>query len=80
MGAGGSQSLGCRGRNERRHQYCRGYLPNVSFVDDAGHQLLADMRHAGAELIGCGPMMSASIEEIEETETELDQPERNLGN
>lgn len=50
-------------------------LLNVSFVDDAGHQLLADMRHAGAELIGCGPMMSALIEEIEETETELDQPE-----
>ena len=50
-------------------------LLNVSFVDDAGHQLLADMRHAGAELIGSGPMMSALIEEIEETEAEQDDPE-----
>lgn len=43
-------------------------LMGVSFVDDDGHQLLADMRHAGAELIGAGPMMSALIEEIEEAE------------
>jgi len=50
-------------------------LLNVSFVDDAGHQLLSDMRHAGAELIGCGPMISALIEEIEETEAEEDHPE-----
>jgi anti-anti-sigma regulatory factor len=50
-------------------------LLNVSFVDDAGHQLLTDMRHAGAELIGCGPMISALIEEIEETEAEQDNPE-----
>jgi anti-anti-sigma regulatory factor len=47
-------------------------LLNVSFVDDAGHQLLADIRHAGADLIGSGPMMSALIEEIEETEAEQD--------
>ena len=47
-------------------------LMNVSFVDDAGHQLLADMRHAGAELIGCGPMMSALIEEIEQADDEHD--------
>lgn len=50
-------------------------LLNVSFVDDDGHQLLADMRHAGAELIGCGPMMSALIEEIEETEAGQDHPD-----
>lgn len=49
-------------------------LLNVSFVDDAGHQLLADMRHAGAELIGCGPMISALIEEIEENEMEHEEP------
>jgi len=40
-------------------------LLDVPFVDDAGHQLLADMRHAGAELLGHGPMMSALIDEIE---------------
>jgi anti-anti-sigma regulatory factor len=44
-------------------------LLNVSFVDDAGHQLLAEIRHAGAELIGSGPLMSALIDEIEEAET-----------
>ena len=51
-------------------------LMNVSFVDAAGHELLAAMRHAGAKLIGCGPMMSALLEEIEETETEMDQSDR----
>jgi anti-anti-sigma regulatory factor len=51
-------------------------LLNVSFVDDAGHQLLAEMRHAGAELMGAGPLMSALIDEIEEAETvnEEEQP------
>ena len=43
-------------------------LLNVSFVDDAGHELLAEMRHAGAELMGAGPLMSALIDEIEEAE------------
>jgi anti-anti-sigma regulatory factor len=43
-------------------------LLGVSFVDDAGHQLLADMRHTGAELIGSGPLMSALIDEIEDAE------------
>jgi anti-anti-sigma regulatory factor len=43
-------------------------LFDVSFVDDAGGQLLAQMRHAGAKLVGAGPMMSALIEEIEEME------------
>jgi anti-anti-sigma regulatory factor len=43
-------------------------LLNVSFVDDSGHQLLADMRHAGAQLIAAGPLMSALIEEIEDAE------------
>jgi anti-anti-sigma regulatory factor len=46
-------------------------LLEVSFVDDAGHQLLSDMRHSGAELIGSGPLMSALIDEIEETEASL---------
>jgi len=44
-------------------------LLNVYFVDDAGHQLLAEMRHAGEELMGSGPLMSALIEEIEEAES-----------
>jgi anti-anti-sigma regulatory factor len=44
-------------------------LRSVSFVDDAGWQLLAEMRHEGAELVGSGPLMVAVIEEIEEAET-----------
>src|SRR5262245_58594174 len=44
-------------------------LLNVSFVDEAGHQLLTEMRHADAELIGSGPLVSALIDEIEEAET-----------
>jgi anti-anti-sigma regulatory factor len=44
-------------------------LLNVLFVDDAGHQLLAEMRHEGAELMGSGPLISALIDEIEEAET-----------
>jgi len=49
-------------------------LLDVSFVDDAGHQLLAEMRHAGAELIGSGPLMSALIDEIEEAEVPATSP------
>ncbi|HZQ23596.1 MAG TPA: hypothetical protein VFA89_12450 [Terriglobales bacterium] len=51
-------------------------LLGISFVDDAGHQLLAEMRHAGAELIGSGPLVSALIEEIEDAEsvTAQDKP------
>lgn len=44
-------------------------LHSVSFVDEAGHRLLAHIRHAGAELMGSGPLMSALIDEIEESET-----------
>jgi len=44
-------------------------LLNVVFVDEAGHQLLGEMRHQDAELIGSGPLMSALIDEIEEAET-----------
>jgi anti-anti-sigma regulatory factor len=44
-------------------------LQNVSFVDDAGHRLLTEIRHAGAELMGSGPLMSALIDEIEEAES-----------
>jgi anti-anti-sigma regulatory factor len=50
-------------------------LLNVSFVDDAGHQLLSDMRHAGAQLVGCGPMITALIEEIEESEAANENPD-----
>jgi anti-anti-sigma regulatory factor len=46
-------------------------LHAVSFVDDPGRGLLAAMHHAGAELIGSGPMMSALIEEIEAAESLL---------
>jgi len=56
-------------------------LLNVSFVDVAGEQLLSEMRHADAELIGSGPLVSALIDEIEEAETstvrETDQAGRN---
>jgi anti-anti-sigma regulatory factor len=44
-------------------------LLNVSFVDEAGHQLLVEMRQGDAELIASGPLMSALIDEIEEAET-----------
>ncbi len=45
-------------------------LLDVSFVDDAGRKLLAEMHNAGARLLGSGPMMSALIEEIQRPETE----------
>jgi anti-anti-sigma regulatory factor len=44
-------------------------LLDVSFVDDAGHLLLAEIRHAGAELMASGPLMLALIDEIEEAES-----------
>jgi len=44
-------------------------LFGVTFVDDFGRQLLTEMCHAGAELVGSGPMMAALIEQIEEAET-----------
>src|ERR1700739_760429 len=44
-------------------------LFGVSFVDEAGQQLLASMRHAGAELVGSGPLICALIDEIEEAES-----------
>ena len=52
-------------------------LLNVSFVDDAGQQLLAEMRHRGAELLGAGPLMSALIDEIEEAEIAATQEPSN---
>jgi anti-anti-sigma regulatory factor len=39
-------------------------LHAVSFVDPAGHGLLAAMHNAGAELLGSGLLMSALIAEI----------------
>jgi anti-anti-sigma regulatory factor len=45
-------------------------LRDVSFVDDLGHELLAAMRHAGAELVGSGLLMAPLIEEIEAAECE----------
>jgi len=47
-------------------------LFDVEFVDDMGMQLLAQMNHAGAELVGSGPMISAVIEEIEGDELLLE--------
>ena len=44
-------------------------LLSVCFVDEAGHRLLSDIRRAGAELMGSGPLMSALIDEIEEAES-----------
>ncbi|HSA91576.1 MAG TPA: hypothetical protein VLE48_01070 [Terriglobales bacterium] len=43
-------------------------LLDVSFVDDAGRQLLAEMHAAGASLIGSGPMIRALLDEIEREE------------
>ena len=43
-------------------------LMEVSFVDESGHRLLADMRHGNAELMGAGPLISALIDEIEDAE------------
>ena len=39
-------------------------LCGVSFVDDAGRELLARMHASGAKLVGTGPMTNALIEEI----------------
>ena len=41
----------------------------VSFVDDDGRRLLTEMHKAGAELVASGPLLSALIEEIKESET-----------
>lgn len=45
-------------------------LLEVSFVDEPGRQLLAAMHRAGAELLGSGPMISALIEEIQQSRIE----------
>jgi anti-anti-sigma regulatory factor len=50
-------------------------LLGVSFVDDGGYLLLAELRHMGAELIGSGPLMSALIDEIEDAEAVTAQEE-----
>jgi anti-anti-sigma regulatory factor len=52
-------------------------LLNVSFVDEAGHRLLSEIRHAGAELLGAGPLMSVLIDEIEEAESAASQDASN---
>jgi len=40
-------------------------LLDVTFVDDSGRKLLAEMQAAGASLVGSGPMISALIEEVQ---------------
>jgi anti-anti-sigma regulatory factor len=51
-------------------------LAGVSFVDDLGCQLLAAMRHKGAELVGSGLVMTSLIEEIEVAEIEEAESEQ----
>ena len=51
-------------------------LFDVEFVDDMGKQLLAQMNHTGAELVGSGPMISALIEEIEGDELFQTSPQK----
>lgn len=46
-------------------------LFEVSFIDDPGRELLVAMHRAGATLLGCGPMISAVIEEIRSDEDRL---------
>ena len=45
-------------------------LLGVSFVDDAGRQLLSAMHRSGAQLLGCGPLISALIAEIQKPQAE----------
>lgn len=52
-------------------------LFDVAFVDDLGRQLLAQMHHAGAKLVGSGPLLSPLIEEIEDDEAT--QSEEKIG-
>ena len=43
-------------------------LFDVAFVDELGWQLLKQMHHAGAKLMGSGPLISGLIEDIEDAE------------
>lgn len=56
-----------------RHERVVVDLCGVSFVDDAGRELLGRMHAYGAKLIGTGLMTSAVIEEI------CGEPQRNAG-
>jgi hypothetical protein len=40
------------------------HLKTVSYIDAAGRQLLAEMHGRGVEIIGCGCMTRAVVEEI----------------
>lgn len=42
----------------------RVHLKTVSYIDAAGRQLLAEMHGRGVEIIGCGCMTRAVVEEI----------------
>jgi anti-anti-sigma regulatory factor len=50
-------------------------LLDVTFVDDAGRELLAEMHAAGTSLIGSGPMIRALLDEIQ-VEKPLAKPSR----
>jgi hypothetical protein len=52
----------------KREAQSHGDLVNVTFVDDDGALLLAQMRRDGAKLIGSGLLIAALIEEIERAE------------
>ena len=43
-------------------------LFDVAYVDDLGWQLLKQMHHGGAKLMGSGPLISTLIEDIEDAE------------
>jgi anti-anti-sigma regulatory factor len=47
-------------------------LLDVSFVDDFGQKLLAEMHGANAKLVGSGPLISALIATIQNRETKED--------
>ncbi len=43
------------------------HLKTVSYIDAAGKQLLAEMHGRGVEIIGCGCMTKAVVDEITRT-------------
>lgn len=46
------------------HRQIRVVLKQVSFIDQAGQQLLTEICRSGAEIEGAGCMTSATVEEI----------------
>jgi len=50
----------------------------VSFIDDRGKELLAEMYRSGAELVAEGCMNQAIVEEIQEQDESVNTPARNV--